>query len=160
MFTILKIVLILISVAVLFQDLNERKTYWFWFPLLALIYGILHINHVGLDLFLNTALINLGVIAFFLVVIAAYALLKLKTAPTQVFGLADALLFIALAFTFPTIAFTVFFVFSLTFSLLMHLIFKHKSEFKTVALAGYMSLFFALVYLASWTQVLESPYLI
>ncbi|WP_379852787.1 hypothetical protein [Flavobacterium zhouii] len=64
----------------------------------------------------------------------------------EVFGLGDVLFFIFMAFSFSIISFFVLFVFALVFSLLLHSVLQHKQIVKTVPLAGYMSLFFGVVY--------------
>ena len=157
---VFKISLILVSVAVLYEDIAERKTYWFWFPLLALVYSLVHLNHVVWNTFIITTALNLIVVGLFFLVIYGYAKFKLKVSPKAVFGLGDALLFLALAFTFSTISFITVFVFALVFALVIHLVFKAKSKYTTVPLAGYMSLFFAITYLASWFNCIDSLYII
>ncbi|MDI1307437.1 MAG: hypothetical protein PSX42_21685 [bacterium] len=64
----------------------------------------------------------------------------------EVFGLGDVLLFIFITFSFSIVSFFVLFVFSLVFSLLLHFVLQRKQIDKTVPLAGYLSLFFGVVY--------------
>ena len=160
MIVTLKIILIVVSVMVLYQDLKERQTYWFWFPILAIAYGLLHLDQVIFEVFALTTLFNLCVISIFFIVIYAYAKLKLKVRPQQVFGLGDALLFVTFSFTFPTGSFISVFLFSLVFSLVIHLLVKQQSKFSTVPLAGYMCLFFAVTYVAEWCNMFNALYLI
>lgn len=68
-------------------------------------------------------------------------------------GGGDLFLFIALCFCFPTISFIVFFVISLLYSLLIHFIIKKRDT--TVPLAGYMSLFFMLIYMLSFSNSID-----
>ncbi|MEM9680624.1 MAG: hypothetical protein AAF901_09895, partial [Bacteroidota bacterium] len=93
-------------------------------------------------------------------VVLLYSNIKLKTSITKTFGLGDALLFLALAFTFANISFLVLFIFGLVFSLLLHVLLKHYSKFSTVPLAGYLSLFFAITYMAHWMGFLKYLYTI
>jgi len=51
-------------------------------------------------------------------------------------------------------------VFSLIFSLILHLFLSRNSTLKTVPLAGYMSLFFACVYTSNWFGLINSVYTI
>jgi hypothetical protein len=84
--------------------------------------------------------------------------LKLKTKVSDVFGLGDVLLFIGLIFSFSTISFLIIFVFSLLFALSVHLMVKQYSKFPSVPLAGYISLFFGMVYLSHWVGISSSLY--
>ena len=101
---------------------------------------------------------NFGVVLMILLVLQGYAKLKLKTNLNTVFGLGDALFFLALCVSFPTVSFIIFFVFSLLFSLLLHFIFKNKAADKTVPLAGYMSLFFIGIYALDWLGFISNLY--
>src|SRR5690606_12987489 len=65
-------------------------------------------------------------------------------------GIGDILLFIFLCLTFSSIAFIILLAFSLIFSLLLHQIAKQKKNNLTVPLAGYISLFFAAIYIVSF----------
>ena len=112
------------------------------------------------ELFKTTLIINLVFVLFLILVILIYSKYKLKTTMSQAFGLGDMLLFFALAFTFSSVSFLVLFVFGLVFSLILHLFLKSKSKHKTVPLAGYLSLFFAITYLAHWLGILKSVYTI
>ena len=143
---------------VLIQDVKERQVYWFWFPLVALCSGVLLYTNTIPEIFYYTVLINLAFVLILLAVVALYARLKLKTAVSNTFGLGDALLFIALVFTFYSVPFVVLFVFGLLFSLVLHLILKKRTVHKTVPLAGYLSLFFAVIYLLNWLGVVSSVY--
>ena len=157
---ILKVVLIGVLIMVLIQDVRERKVYWFWFPIIALCAGTLLYRNTIPEMFYITLLVNLAFVAVLLLVVMLYAKLKLKTAAANTFGLGDALLFLTLAFTFYTVPFIILFVFGLLFSLLLHLVVKHKSKHHTVPLAGYLSLFFAIAYVLYWLGITESVYAI
>jgi hypothetical protein len=67
---------------------------------------------------------------------------------------------VALAFTFSSVSFLIVFVFGLIFSLVMHLSLKNRSEHKNVPLAGYLSMFFAITYMANWFGVIKSVYIL
>ena len=90
--------------------------------------------------------------------ITLYSTHKLKTSIKNVIGLGDVFLFIAISVSFPTVTFIVMFVFSLLFALILHGILS-KKENETVPLAGYMSLFFVLIYTAHWLGFYKSLYL-
>ena len=155
---LLKTVMIAVLFSIFYQDLKERKVYWFLFPLVAVVSGLLFYNNTLRELFTRNVLINLAFTAFLLIVVYFYSKWKLKTSPKHVFGLGDTLLFICLAFSFASISIITLFVFSLIFSLVLHLILREKQKNKTVPLAGYMSLFFMLVYLSYWSGITTNLY--
>ncbi|KFF02618.1 general secretion pathway protein [Flavobacterium reichenbachii] len=145
----LKLILVLVFAFVLYQDFKTRLVYWFLYPMIGILAFLLQTNAVPL----SVALINCGINLFFVSSILFISFLyvkfrKLKFKNTV--GIGDVLFFIFIACTFAIITFLVLFVFSLLFSLILHFIFSHKKEQDTVPLAGYMSLFFCVVYLASF----------
>ena len=146
---VLKLLLCTAFVRVAFEDLKDRYVYWFWFPVIGICSGCLLYQNVSLSLFFETLLSNLGFVSLLIGIIYIYATYKLKIKRSETFGLGDGLLFIGLTFSFPFRLFLVVFVFGLVFSLVLHVILK-KSKTETVPLAGYMSLFFLLIYLAHW----------
>ncbi|WP_046744115.1 hypothetical protein [Kordia zhangzhouensis] len=153
-----KIILLLSLFGILFQDIKERNVYWFLFPIVACAAGYLYFSNTFSALFWQTVMVNFGVVVLILLVLQIYAKLRLKTNLQNVFGLGDALLFFALCVSFPIASFIIFFVFSLLFSLMIHFVFKNKTQLQTVPLAGYMSLFFIGIYLMNWTGMLTNIY--
>jgi len=133
------------------QDLNKREVYWFLFPSLFIVLGMLHYNHVLPVHFKNAIVINLGLIFSIVSILYIYSLVRIKRPFfKEVFGLGDALFFVTFAIAFPTATFIVFFVFSLLFSLGIWLIIKKNSKHNTIPLAGYMSLFLILIFIGNW----------
>lgn len=155
---ILKIILVMTFILIFYQDFKERQVYWFLFPIFGLCSAILFYNSTLPELFYVSVGMNLIFISILLLVVFLYSKLKLKSKFSEVFGLGDVLLFIALIFSFSTLSFLIVFVFSLLFSLLMHFALKHYSKFQSVPLAGYMSLFFALTYLSDWIGITSTLY--
>ena len=143
---------------VLYQDTKARLVYWFLFPVIGICSGVLLYKSMFFELFKTTVIINLAFVSFLILVVYSYSKLKLKTSIAQTFGLGDALLFFALAFTFSSVSFLVLFVFGLVFSLVLHLFLKNRSEHKNVPLAGYLSLFFSIAYVAHWLGILKLVY--
>ena len=157
---VLKIILIVALLMVFWQDLKVREVHWFLFPIIAIIAATFLYKKVFIELFYTTLVINISFVLLLIIVVYFYSKLKLKTSIKSVFGLGDGLVFIALAFTFSSVSFLILFVFGLIFSLALHLALKRKSEFSTVPLAGYLSLFFAISYLSHWSGLLKSVYTI
>ncbi|CAD0005752.1 general secretion pathway protein [Flavobacterium salmonis] len=142
---VLKLILIFLLFTILYQDCKERLVYWFLYPMVGIIaltiqYFILPVNSILLNIGTNLILV-----LFLLSVSYMYTKLR-KIEFSNSFGLGDVLFFIFISFTFSTISFFVLFIFSLFFSLLLHFALSQKDREKTVPLAGYMSLFFGVVY--------------
>lgn len=154
----LKLILIVILLFIFYQDTKDRLVYWFLYPLVAILACVLQIKHIGFISAIINAGISLTLILLILVVSALYAaIVTKKRFLNESIGLGDILFFVCLPFTFATISFIVVFVFSLFFSLLLHLTLSSKQTDKTVPLAGYIALFFGMVYTISFFT--ESKYL-
>lgn len=142
-----KFSLISIFFIILFQDYKDRKVYWFLYPSVGILAFVLQMDVVTIYSVLVNAGFNLLVVFILLLVSYLYASLKLQQPLLkEVFGLGDVLFFVSIAFSFSIISFFVLLIFSLLFSLLLHFVLQHKQAEKTVPLAGYMSLFFGVVY--------------
>src|SRR5690606_12387 len=142
------------------QDFKERMIYWF-LPVLVLLYGsFLFYDVVLIEQFWIAVGFNFCFILFLLLSIYLYSRYKLKVSLKEALGLGDILLFLALACSMNTVSFIITLIFSLIFSLSMHLVFKKKSTFNTVPLAGYISLFYIFVFLAQWLNLMDSIYYI
>ncbi len=148
---ILKLLLIGVFFLIFFQDNKDRKVYWFLYPIIGILVFVLQIKAISIYPALINGGFNLGFVSFLVLVCFIYAKLKLKKPLLkEVFGLGDLLFFIAIAFSFSIVSFLILFVFALLFSLVLHLILKHRQSDKTVPLAGNMALFFGVVYGASF----------
>lgn len=142
------------------QDFKERMIYWF-LPVLVLLYGsFLFYDVVLIEQFWIAVGFNFCFILFLLLSIYLYSRYKLKVSLKEALGLGDILLFLALACSMNTVSFIITLIFSMIFSLSMHLVFKKKSTFNTVPLAGYISLFYIFVFLAQWLNLMDSIYYI
>ncbi|WP_348799717.1 hypothetical protein [Flavobacterium adhaerens] len=151
-----KVILISLLFTVLYQDYKDRLVHWFLFPLIGVFAFAIQYLLLPLHLILLNVGTNLILVLFLLLVCYAYTKLR-KIEFRNSFGLGDVLFFIFISFTFSTISFLVLFIFSLCFSLLLHLVLSQKSKEKTVPLAGYMALFFGVVY--GFTFFCESNFL-
>lgn len=155
---IIKIILIGILGSIFYQDFKERHVYWFLFPLFGFCSAFLFYNSTLPELFYIAVGMNFIFISILLLIVFLYTKLKLKSSFNEAFGLGDVLLFIGLIFSFSTISFLVIFVFSLLFALVLHLIIKQYSKLQSVPLAGYISIFFGLVYISHWIGITSSLY--
>ncbi len=155
---IIKFILIFTLIFILIQDVKERQVYWFLFPIVGLCCGVLYYKSTLPELFQIAILMNAFFVSILLLIVFLYSKFKLKTNLRNTFGLGDVLIFIALSFSFSTVSFLVIFIFSLFFSLALHLVFKKKKKGITIPLAGYISLFFAFVYISFWIGITNSLY--
>ncbi|TRW27071.1 general secretion pathway protein [Flavobacterium zepuense] len=147
----LKFSLIVVLLLIFWQDTKERLVLWFLYPLVGVVAYMLHAKTIGvLPSIVNTGL-NLVFVLIILSISYLYiVVIKRRKYLNESIGAGDLLFFVSLPFAFATVAFTLLFVFSLLFSLLLHMIFKNRQVDKTVPLAGYMALFFATVYCISF----------
>jgi hypothetical protein len=147
----LKFLLIIVFTTIFVQDSKDRQVYWFLFPIMGSIAFYLQIENVPFySVFINTGF-NLLFILVQLFVIYLYGSIKLKKSVlSEVFGLGDMLFFIFIAFSFSIISFFILFLFSLIFSLVLHFVLRSRQTKKSVPLAGYMALFFGVVYVISF----------
>jgi len=155
---IVKIILILTLGFIFYEDVKERQVYWILFPLIAVGCGVLHYFETLPELFFGAVAINLIFVSVLILLVFLYTRYKLKASFNQAFGLGDLLIFLALSFSFSTVTFIILFNCGFLFSVVLHL--TIKKNFITVPLAGYMSLFFGLTYLAYWSGFINSVYTI
>lgn len=144
---------------IFYQDIKERAVWWFLFPVFLLTSGFLHYFKSLNSLFLITVGLNFLIMSIILAISYIYAQLKLRVKFfDEAFGIGDLLFFLGLSLAFPTITFVIVLVFSLLFSLGLHLLLSKKSIYKTVPLAGYASLFLMLIYTAHWLGIYDNLY--
>ncbi|MCB0375098.1 MAG: hypothetical protein KDD04_04185, partial [Sinomicrobium sp.] len=142
-----KLLTVFLLSAIFYQDVRARMVHGFLFPLTALFLGILHYFNVEKTGFYIGVAGNMIFISVLILFLFLYSKIKLKRSFLhESFGLGDMLFFYAVCFAFPNYTFAVLFVFSVLFSLFAHLALKKKMKDKTVPLAGYMSLFFAITF--------------
>lgn len=125
-----------------YQDFKYRAVLWFVFPLLAIALGIVHFLNVETSFFYWSLPINFIVVSIVVFLLYLFAtLIAKKKFMNHSLGLGDILFFFAFAMGYPTMTFIILFVFSLFFALFSYFIFKKNMSFKTVPLAGLMSVF-------------------
>lgn len=158
----IKIALVTVLILVFYQDLRERRVWFFLFPLFAILGGYLFFNEAIWEFYLTNLMINLSMVAIILLVsyLVARFLLK-KSLLKEALGLGDILFFIGFASSFPTITFLNFFVFSILLTLVLHQVLKmSSSKYQTVPLAGSMAIFLLGVYVANWAGIYSEVYLL
>lgn len=142
----LKILLIIVLSIIFWQDYKERLVFWLLYPLVGIIGFIIQLRLTETTTAFLNSTINLCLVGTVILILLVYTRLILKQSLiNNSIGIGDILFFIFLSFCFSVISFFVLFVFSLLFSLSLHVLLKRKKN-ETVPLAGYMSLFFIAVY--------------
>ncbi len=126
-----------------FQDVKERQVLWLFFPMLAILFTLLHYIQLdsGLILLWEIATNWLLVTCVILVLYTYTKLIAKIPFLGHSMGLGDILFFYAFGTGFGTTVFVVLLATSILFSLLSFLVLKHKMQSQTVPLAGFMGLF-------------------
>lgn len=143
----LKSVLIVVFFTIFYQDNKERLVSAYLYFFVAFLGTILH-SFYSPNYFVLFFEILINLLVILSVLLLAYLSTRLifkNKFLNQSFGIGDVFMFLSLCFLFPSSTFIVFFVFSLFFSLLIHLLFNKKN--KTIPLAGFMSLLYGLIYI-------------
>lgn len=157
---IIKIILLTSLALIFYQDLIERAVWWFLFPVFLMTGGYLYFEQSLGSLYWINISFNLLIIAFIISLSFLYAKLKMKVIFfKEAFGPGDLLFFLGFSVAFPTISFSVLFVFSLIFSLGLHIIFSRKKKQETIPLAGFASLFLIFIYLSNWFGMFHNLYM-
>ena len=157
----IKIITVMLLLVIFYQDHKERLVSAFLFPLAAVFLGLLHYLQVEKMNFYTGVAGNLIFVSVLLLILFLYSKLKLKMPFLNgSFGLGDLLFFYAICFAFPNFSFIVLFIFSIFFALAVHLFLRSSAKSKTVPLAGYMALFFAITFFISLFYTRHSLYLL
>ncbi len=157
----IKVILSFSFILILFQDYKERKVYWFLFPIVGILGGILFYFNTLPEVFFYSLLVNTIFILLLVIIIFFYSKLKLRTNILNTIGLGDILIFISSTAFFSSFSFIIIFISALIFSLVLHLYQVRSSKQQvTVPLAGYMSLFFLTCYLSNWLGLANNLYMI
>jgi len=144
---LLKLFIVGLFLIIFIQDFKDRNVFWFLYPSVGVLAFVLHIDSVTFYTALLNISLNLLFVLCLLLICYIYSRFKMqKSFLKEVFGLGDVLFFVFIAFSFSIVSFIILFVFALVFALLLHFIFQNKKTEKTVPLAGYMSLFFGVIY--------------
>lgn len=152
MIVVLKLILILILILIFFQDYKDRLVYWFLYPLVGVLGFCIQLFYYSWQSIIAESLINL----IFILLLISISFLFAKVVSKKKFlnesiGAGDIFLFLVLTVLFPVLTFSVLFVISMLFALLIHLVLTYKKEKKaTVPLAGYMSLFYGFIYMVTF----------
>jgi len=141
----LKLLLISVFAIVLYQDFKDRLVYWFLYPIIGVLAFLIQLYNVPTTI----AFFNLGVNLLFIALILGISFLYTRFRNlnfANAIGIGDILFFVFVSGTFSIVSFFILFVFALLFSIILQQVLTNKKKDQTVPLAGYMSLFFGVVY--------------
>jgi hypothetical protein len=155
---LIKCILIISLLAILIQDYKERMVYWFLFPLFLIAAGFLFASNTIIEIYAFSVASNLILCSIMLMILYVYFKLRYKSAFFEVMGLGDVLFLVALSFSFAPMSFLILLVSGLLFCLLIHQTLSRAQTHETIPLAGYLSAFFCLVYVAHWTGIINHIY--
>lgn len=141
----LKLILVVVFAIVLYQDFKSRLVYWFLYPIIGILAFAIQLYNVPTAIAFSNLSFNLLFVTIILGVSFLYIRLR-KLDFISAIGIGDILFFAFISCTFSIVSFLVLFVFALLFSLILHFVLNNKKEQQTVPLAGYMSLFFGVIY--------------
>jgi hypothetical protein len=144
-----KIILLIVFFTVFYQDFSSRLVYWFLYPLIGILAFAIQLYNLPITI----VFLNFGINLLFITLILAVSYLYVKYRNLDfksAIGIGDILFFVFISCTFSIVSFLILFVFALLFSLILHIVLSNKKEQQTVPLAGYMSFFFAVVYVITF----------
>lgn len=152
--------LIIVLLFVFFQDLKNRSVMIILLIATGILFALQMYFHLSWHMFLIGIAVNLTFVCGLFVVLYIYAKFILKKPFLNAIGLGDLFFFGCMALGFPTMTFLILFSFSLFFAVLLYVFFKRKLMQQTVPLAGFQSLFIAIVLLVSWNTTTVDLYLL
>jgi hypothetical protein len=158
MSVIIKLLLIIVLIAICYQDFKERQVYLVLLILSGISMGFLYLSSSDPIIFFWNIAMNISVIFIIYSILFFYSLWRFKKHLSQMFGSGDLLFFIILAIGFSTATFLVLFSLSLIFSLAIYKTIKSNLTIKTVPLAGLQALFISLIYTFNWIFQITNLY--
>lgn len=156
---ILQIVLILIFLLIFYQDIKHREVTWFLFLFIFFISFLIAYTRLPIRVIIIYNLINLLLVSTILLSTTLYFSIRKKRLLNIVnkqIGLGDIVFFYSVIPLFSPLNFTLFFIISLLFSLVLHISFKktyNTNHTSLIPLAGYMSIFSILAFISSFLGV-------
>ena len=132
-----------------YQDFKWRAIHWFLFPLLLLLVLLGQFLIADLSETIQSAGFNLIFIASQLILLTTYFSIKnsrLVNITKGLLGWGDVLFFINLCFFFSPVNFLIFYLGSLTFSIVLFLIYFKNSINTKIPFAGLQAICLILVY--------------
>lgn len=138
----------LLSIA--YQDFKDRTVYWFLFPFLFVVLGILSTAKTGIEQTGMNALVNSAFVALQLLLATTYFSLKngkLTNLFANYFGVGDLLFLFSISVGFSFVNFIAFYIISLLLTILLFIavVIKQQNRAYQIPLAGAQALFYLLL---------------
>lgn len=159
---VIKLLILFTLVLIFIQDVESRSVYWFWFPVLIILFILLNIQqrHLSIESW-QPVLINLSFLLLQFILVSLYFSIKNRKwviITANLLGWGDILFLLSIAFYLPTLNFLFFYVVSLAAVLIIWLLWQlvSKEKSKQIPLAGLQALIFT-VFLASdwWLKAID-----
>jgi len=157
---LLKIILIIALLLVFFQDLKSRSVMVILLIATGILFALQMYFRLSWHLFLMGITVNLAFVCGLCIVLYVCTKFIIKKPFSNAIGLGDLFFFGCMALGFPTMTFLILFSFSLFFAALLYVFLRKKLMQQTVPLAGFQSLFIAIVLLVSWNTTTVDLYLL
>jgi len=163
MVILVKIVLMLTLVSIAYQDLKDRMIYLFLFPLCGLCFGFLSYKAMGWLFLTEHLFFNVLFIGITLTVIGVYYRLKYGfTFAKAIVGKGDYWMFFATCFAMSSSAFILFSLASTIAALIVVITLRRirdrNEDASQIPLAGYMAIFYILLFSVQWSIGITSFY--
>lgn len=155
MLHISNISVIVLLLAITFQDFKQRQISWFLIPLLFIALVIKSLSIINLKELAQYTAINFSFIAIQLLLLTLYMSIKNKKFTNIIdsyLGLGDILFFVTICACFSPINFIVFYLVSIIFTLIGFVFYRaiYKSKETEIPLAGSMSFLLVVVIILNY----------
>jgi hypothetical protein len=156
---LLKVLILVVLALIAVQDIRSRSVYWFWFPILLLLFiaaGLL--QYRSLTAIGETGFINCTFLALQFLLVSIYFSLRNRkwvNITTGLLGWGDILLLLSVAFYLSVLNLLVFYVVSLIGALLTWLIWQAITDQKDkhIPLAGLQAIFLGAFFTVDWFRL-------
>ncbi|MBO0360812.1 hypothetical protein J0X19_22825 [Hymenobacter sp. BT186] len=147
-------------ISMLVQDWRWRGVYWYFFPLLAVLFFGLRLDQQPLETVLADSAVNVAFVVLQMLVLSLYVRLRFAASLQAYLGLGDILYWLAVAVFFSPVVFILYYLSSLVVALLTFLIVRRvvsKPIDARIPLAGLQAGYLALLLLVSWLSPTKLP---
>ncbi len=153
---LLQIIILVVLLLVFVQDIRSRSVYWVLFPVLLILFIIMHLlqHHLFTDTW-QPVLINSTFLVMQFLIVSVYFSIKNKqwvNITNSFLGWGDMLFLLSTAFYLSVLNFLFFYITSLIAVLLMWILWQAiaKEKNKQIPLAGLQALIFSVFLTCNW----------
>jgi hypothetical protein len=153
---VIKLLILLTLVLIFVQDIKSRSVYWFLFPVLIILFILLNVqqHHLFTESW-QPVLINMSFLLLQFLLVSLYFSIKNRRwvmITANLLGWGDILFLLSITFYLSVVNFLFFYVISLSFVLMIWLLWQlvSKEKNKQIPLAGLQALFFTVFLASDW----------